>query len=115
MRSLRPWLALAILLIVGGVGVSYRSLTQRQQRRASPPPRPLPTTLSASASGWQWSYSQQGKSMVEVHAKEFEQVKEPAVFDLTDVELKIFHDDGKVFDRVTSAKSRFSTTEGRMY
>ena len=115
MRSLGRWLAVAIVLIVAGVGVTYRHLTQRQQRQAAPPPKPLPTGLSGTASGWQWAYSQQGKTMVEVRAKQLEQVKDPSVFDLTGVELKIFHDDNKTFDRVTSGKSRFSTTDGKMY
>lgn len=115
MRSLGRWLALAIVLIVAGVAVTYRQLIERQQRQATPPPKPLPTGLSGTASGWQWAYSQHGKTMVEVRAKQLEQVKDPSVFDLTGVELKIFHDDNTTFDRVTSGKSRFSTVDGKMY
>lgn len=115
MRRLRPILALAIAAVLVGVGAFYWFGRQRQEASAAPPPQPLPTTLNASASGWRWSYTQAGKAIVEVHAKDFKQLKEPPVFDLTGVELKIFHEGSSIFDRVTSTKAQFSPGDGKMF
>lgn len=107
MRRTRPLLLLVILLIVIAVGASYYGQRNFQRRQAPAPPAALPSGVSATASGWQWSQTQNDRTLVEVSAKDFRQIKEPSVFELSVVELKVFQKDGKTYDLVKSAKATF--------
>ncbi len=115
MRRLAPVVAVLTLLIAVGVGVSYWKTKARQSRDAPNPPAPLPEGLHASASGWEWSHASAGRPVINITAQELKHVREPSVFDLAKVELKIFHLDGQKFDRVLSPKAQFSMVEGKLY
>ncbi|MDX2177943.1 MAG: hypothetical protein SFV18_00020, partial [Bryobacteraceae bacterium] len=115
MRRFGPWLGLLALAAIAGVGVAYRTALERQRRDTPPPPKSLEQGLTAKATEWAWSQTVGGKTLVEVRAKDFRQVREPAVTELKGVELKIFDDDGNHFDRVTSASAEFSVADGKLY
>jgi lipopolysaccharide export system protein LptA len=114
MRRLAPWLAVGIAALAALVGSMFWRTRAEQAESLPKPPPPLETTLNASASGWEWSYSAEGRPKVEIRAADFKHVKEPSVFDLASVELKIFHLDGQKFDRVVSPKAQFSVGEGTL-
>jgi lipopolysaccharide export system protein LptA len=114
MRRFAPWLAVGIAVLAVTVGSLYWRTRAEQAESLPKPPDPLETTLNASAAGWEWSYSASGKPKVEIRAADFKHVKEPSVFDLTTVELKIFHLDGAKYDRVVSPKAQFSVGEGTL-
>lgn len=114
MRRLSPWLAVGIAALAALIGSLYWRTRAEQADSLPKPPPPLETTLNASASGWEWSYSAEGRPKVEIRAADFKHVKEPSVFDLASVELKIFHLDGQKFDRVVSPKAQFSVGEGTL-
>ena len=114
MRRFGPILALIIAGLLAGVGYLYWSIRQRQVDQAAPPPARLDNSLNSQAKEWAWSQTVGGKTVVEVRAKDFRQVKDPPLIELNGVELKIFHGEENKFDRVSSAKAHFSIPEGKM-
>jgi lipopolysaccharide export system protein LptA len=114
MRRLAPWLAICTAALAVTIGTLYWRNRAEQAGSLPKPPAPLENSLNASATGWEWSYSAAGQPKVEIRAAEFKHVKDPSVFDLAAVELKIFHQDGMKFDRVISPKAQFSLGEGTL-
>ncbi len=114
MRRFAPVIGIVIAGIAAAIALVYVQSRAQQVGTASQPPARLPETLNASASGWEWSYSAAGRPMIEVRAKDFKHVRDPSVFDLEGVELRIFHQEGQKFDRVVSPKARFSLGEGTL-
>lgn len=53
--------------------------------------------------------------VVEVSAKTFAQLQQPASYELEGVELKLFHLCGESYDEVNSAKASFDTSSGILY
>jgi lipopolysaccharide export system protein LptA len=115
MRRFGPLLLVLLLALAFAVGGFYKNRLEKQAREAPTPPPPLEQKLSAAASGWQWAYSNAGRPVIEVKAAHFAQIREPAVFDLKEVELKIYHQEGQVYDRVTSPQAQFALSEGRLH
>jgi lipopolysaccharide export system protein LptA len=103
----------AILAIVGSVATSYYLQKKSLAREAPQAPAALPTHVDAAATDWVWNHIVGGRPVVEVRAKDFRQVKDR--MELERVELRIYHDDGKVFDRVKSARAEFDTNQGSLY
>lgn len=115
MRRFGPFLFVALLL--GTAGVVRLYVVQKQKQADSTPqaPAPLPTSLNASATDWRWAHTVGNRTIVEVRARNFQQVKEPALFELDDVELHLFRGDGDKFDNVRSAKAQFSIADGKLF
>ena len=107
MRRARRLLLLVILLILAGVGITYHVQRGVQERSAPPAPKSLPGHISASADHWRWSHTDGNRRIVEAEARNWRQIKEPSRFELEDVELRFFQKDGKIFDKVRSAKADF--------
>lgn len=115
MRRVRWLLLTIILLLLAVLGVTY-TVRQEAQRRAAPKaPRSLPLNLNATANDWHWSQTSGDKTVVEVRAKDFRQVREPNQFELTGVDLRLYHKDGKSYDHVTSAKATFDLEAGTLF
>jgi lipopolysaccharide export system protein LptA len=107
MRRARRLLLLVILLILAGVGITYHVQRGMQERSAPPAPTSLPGHISAAADHWRWSHTDGNRRIVEAEARNWRQIKEPSRFELEDVELRFFQKDGKIFDKVRSAKADF--------
>ncbi|MBI3281763.1 MAG: LPS export ABC transporter periplasmic protein LptC [Acidobacteria bacterium] len=115
MRRTRRIVLFSILLIIASVGFTYKIQKGIQERQAPPPTKALPERTSAQAHDWVWSKTIEGGRTVEVRAKDFRQISEPSRFELAGLELRIFRQDGKTFDRVTSAAAEFDTTGGILW
>lgn len=113
MRRKRGLLLAAIVVILGAVAVSYYSRRERLARQAPPPPKALPREVEAVASDWVWSHTAGGRPVVQVRAKQFRQVG--GRFELERVELRLYHNDGRRFDGVKSARAEFDVAQGRLY
>ena len=115
MRRTRVLLLLAILVIVGAVASSY--LAQRDRLRQEAPAHPVPLPLGVSADLDNWSYAKTigDNTKVVIQAKDIKQIKEPSIVQLTDVELHIFDEKKKQYDRIRSALATFDTSEARLY
>ena len=115
MRRVRWLLLVAIVCLVAGVGSIFHRQQQAQSRREPPAPKALPENVSAAASDWRWSKNDGDRPIVEVRAKSFRHFPEPLREELEGVELRLYHQDGKIYDRVRSAKAEFRVAENRLY
>jgi len=113
MRCKRGLLLLAILVILAGVGVSYYYRHERLARQAPPVPKPLPKEVEAAASDWVWTHTVGGRPVVEVRARRFRQVKDH--LELEPLELRLYHQDGRKYDRVTSGRAEFGRERDQLY
>ncbi|NUN03508.1 MAG: LPS export ABC transporter periplasmic protein LptC, partial [Bryobacteraceae bacterium] len=111
----RQLILLAILVIVIAVGAVYYLQKAVLARRAPPRPAPIASNLNASAEDWVWSKTEDGRPVVEVRARTFEQVREPAVFNLEGVELRLYEKDGKTYDLVKSARAQFDQSQNVLF
>src|ERR1039457_3165417 len=123
MRRARWLLLAAISLIVFAVGSTYYGRLMRMAKDAPAPVEPLKSGIDATAQGWHYRKDDDTKRgpsgepcpVVEVTAKSFSQVQQPASYQLEGVGLKLFHDCGAKFDQVTSAKASFDISSGVLY
>lgn len=102
------WLLLIVLLgVVAGVTVVYNQRKVTLAKEVPPPPKPLERGTDGRASDWVWVKSDGDRSVVEVRARNFRQVKEPSVMELEGVELRLFHKQGAQYDLVRTDKAQF--------
>jgi lipopolysaccharide export system protein LptA len=115
MRRAGPLIVLLFLLIVAGVGASYYARLKEQSSNAPQKPKALPANITASAQDW--TYTQHGgangKPVAFVRAKDFNEVQ--GKYELTGVELDLFHKEGDQYDQVKSAKAEFDINQGILY
>src|SRR5215470_12909209 len=115
MRRAGPLFVLLIVVILGGVAASYYTRLKEQNSNAPQKPKSLP--LNTSASAQDWTYTQHGgadgRPVVFVRAKDFEETD--GKYQLTGVELHLFHKDGNEYDQVKSAKAEFNIQQGILY
>lgn len=115
MRRFAPLIALVIAAIIVGIGWNFWTTKLRQDENSPAASSPLSDELIATREGWEWSYTEAGKPVVEVRAKDMKSVKAPSVMELIGVEMKLFHQDGKVFDQVVSPRAQFAANDGKLY
>jgi lipopolysaccharide export system protein LptA len=123
MRRARWLILAAITIIILAVGSSYYGRLARMAKDTPAPPIPLRAGIDASAEGWHYrSYDEKRRGpngepcpVVEVMAKNFNQLKQPSSYLLDGVGLKFFHFCGQSFDEVTSAKASFDTASGVLF
>ncbi len=115
MRRFAPLIAVVIAAIVIGIGWNFWSSRMSQNGEGFQAKAPLSDELVATREGWEWSYTEAGRPIVEVRAKDMKSVKAPSVMELMDVEMRLFHQDGKVFDRVVSPNAMFAAGDGKLY
>ena len=115
MRRFGPLLLVVIIAIIAGVAVVYRSSKARQEQSAPAIPKALPSETSAAARDWCYSQTQNHRTVAEICAKSFRQIKSPSRLYLEGVDVKVFADDGATFDHVQTATAEFDTENGDFY
>ncbi len=115
MRRTRWFLLVAIVAVAAAVTSAYLSQKARLQSEAPIRPKALPENVSATATKWVWSERVNGNSSVELRANSFQQVKQPAHFELHGVELRIFDKTNTQFDLVKSAKAKFNPADATLF
>ncbi|MCX6609926.1 MAG: LPS export ABC transporter periplasmic protein LptC, partial [Acidobacteria bacterium] len=115
MRRAAPYFLFAVILgIAGLVWYSYQQQLTLQKRNTAAPPQPLPSTLNSKAEGFVYRTSEGTRTVAELRAKDYREVKDPGFMELDQMELRLFHEDGKTFDLVKAAKGNFYPTESRL-
>ena len=115
MRRTRWILIASILILVATVAATYRAQKEAQAKGAPTKPQAMPDNVSATAQDWHWIKDDNGRPVVEVRARNFEQKSDPVRVDLEKVELKIFHKDGSAFDLVKSEHAELKMEENTLY
>ena len=113
MRRKRGLLLVGIAAIVAAVAVSYYYQQQAVARRAPAAPKSLPKEVEAAATDWVWTHTAGGKPVVEARARRFKQVKDR--LELEPLELRLYHQDGRRYDRVSSARAEFGRERDQLY
>jgi lipopolysaccharide export system protein LptA len=104
-------LVLAIAVVIGG----YQRSQKRNRMLAPAKPPPLPSELHSVAKNWSWSRSSEDRSVVEVRAGDFRQIKDSSRLELEGVELKIFSKTGETYDFVRCRKAEFDQPAEKLY
>ncbi len=103
-----------ILAAGGYVWKTYQDSLAEQKKRAVPPPKPLSEQLNSSADGFVYVTSDGGRTVAELRAKNARETKSPPRTELEQMELRLFHPDGKIYDLVKAARGDFFPAEGRL-
>jgi lipopolysaccharide export system protein LptA len=115
MRRTRRLILVLIALIAAAVGITWTIQKASQARQAPAPPPNLPESVSARAANWTWEETRDGRPVVRVWARDFKQNATNNTIELQDVELHLFHTDGKAYDKVKSARADFNRTDSTMF
>lgn len=115
MRATRWLLLLAIVFIVGAVGVTYYSQRSAQEREAPPAPPALPENVAAEGDLWTWTHTVGDRPVAQVRAARMRQVEAPSTVELEQFELRLFDPDGKRYDRVQGAFATLDIDAGDLY
>jgi lipopolysaccharide export system protein LptA len=115
MRRTR-WLFLAAILgILASVGATYFSRKGRLEKDAPVPPQPLEATLDARSQSWCYSDNSGAQRKYLVCSGKMRQIKEPSLYELEDVDLRLFHKEGSEYDLIRCAKAQFDTSAKTLY
>src|ERR1700722_9322124 len=115
MRLGRWLLAVAIFVISIAIGDIYVKRRDFLATAAPAPPKPLEKGLEGRADKWSYTQTDGGRPRAHITADSMRQIQEPSVVELEGVELQIFHQDGKKFDLVKSAKAQFDIGAKSLY
>ncbi|MBZ5593159.1 MAG: LPS export ABC transporter periplasmic protein LptC [Acidobacteriia bacterium] len=115
MRGTRWLLLLAILAIVAGIGITYRTQRQVLQKQAPAKPPMLPTEVSGLRDDFEHEHTEAGQKKWNIAAHTVRQEKDSSQVQLQQVRLKIYSKTSDDYDLVTSAKAEFDQTASRMY
>ncbi len=113
MRRVGPLIVVLMMCILGGVGSSYYHRLQEQASHAATKPKQLPPNIRSVASDWEYTKTEGQTPIVYIRAKDMEEVENK--YELTGVELHLFHKEGDEYDLVKSAKAEFDINQGILY
>jgi len=108
-------LLLAMVAIIGAVGLTYRAQKKILQDQNPPKPQSLPPELNFSAEHYHLRKSGNNGTLFEINAQDFKQVRDSSRVDLTGVELKLYKKTGDAYDLIRSAAAAFFAGENRLY
>ncbi len=115
MRRARWLLLAAIAAILVTVGATYIKRREKITNAAPALPTLLEKGTEGRANGWVYTQSDGDRPRVTVRAQSFRQIKEPSVMELNGVELQIYHQNGRDFDLVKSARAEFDIAGRSLY
>jgi lipopolysaccharide export system protein LptA len=115
MRGTRWLLLIAIVAILAGIAVTYR--TQKRALAGTAPPKPaqLPLSLSGTRDDFNWTRRDGERALAEIHARRLKQEKDSNQVHLEQVELKIFNKPGDEYNLVKCAKAEFDEATSHLY
>lgn len=115
MRRARWLLLAAISVLVIALSSTYYGRLELLRKEAPAPPKPLKKGVDIGAKDWEYRKSDEGRPLVYIRARGFQEIKTPPHMELEGVELHLFHKDGQQYDRVTSKSASFSKDSSELY
>ncbi len=115
MRLGRWLLAVAIVVISIAVGEIYLQRKALLASEVPDPPKPMEKGVEGRAQKWEYTQTDGNRPRARISADSMRQIQEPSLVELEGVELRIFHQDGKKFDLVKSAKAQFDIASKSLY
>ena len=117
MRRISVILAVAALLLVGFIGLTYKIRRGRENaHKADPTPQIEPTLEAIAKSGWKYGKDDPvtNKPIVRISAQSFSAAHEPSAVGLIGVALRIYKKTGDKYTYVYSEAASFSEGDGLM-
>ncbi len=117
MRGPRWLLLLAIAVILGGIGFTYRAQKRSEAANAPARPQQLPDDLHSSAELWHWveTDAKTGHVRADITAEDFREIKDSSRVDLKGMKLRLPGKKGDTYDLVDAANAQFYKSEHRLY
>jgi len=116
MRRFRHLFLLALVVALAAVVAAYRAQRGVQAERQPALPKALPQDVQASSRDWVYFKDNGGVPVVEVRARDMARIEKPEPrIQLTGVQLKLFHKDGKQYDLVKSASAIFDEAGSSLF
>ena len=111
MRRFSLFLALAVLVLSGAIGYTYKlraDKARRSPRQAAPEVRRGYEAVASS--GWRWDKDDPvtNKPMVRVYAKAFQATHDPSTFELHGLALKLFNKDASAYTYISTDQAFFN-------
>src|SRR5262249_3365774 len=115
MRRTR-WLFLAAILgILFSVGATYFKYKEAEARNAPAPPKAIDSKLDAQSQDWTYTKSTGTQQQFFVRAHTMRKRNDASTIELEDVELHLFHKDGKQYDLVRCAGANFDESAKTLF
>lgn len=119
MRGMRWLLLVAIVAILGGIGIKYRDQLKVLRVRDQALAKPVPLAAELNSSSQNWCSSQtdthKGRKDFEICATDFREQKDASRADLTNVTLRLTSKKGDTYDLIKSAAASFYKTDQHLY
>ena len=115
MKTLRFLLLLGIGAALAAVVTDYLDTREANLRIRVVEPDTIPSNLNTQSDRWTWSQSAGSSRAINIVAGAFRQTNDSLVFELEQVELRIFHDDRATFDLIKTAAAIFDTRAEQLY
>jgi lipopolysaccharide export system protein LptA len=116
MRRFRHIFLLALVVALAAVVAAYRAQRGVQAIRQPTLPKALPQDVQASSKDWVYFKDNGGVPVVEVRARDMARIEKPEPrIQLSGVQLKLFHKDGKQYDLVKSASAIFDEAGSSLF
>jgi lipopolysaccharide export system protein LptA len=115
MRRTRWLLLLAILAILGGIGITYRTQRQVLQKQAPAKPPMLPTEISGVREEFKLTRTEAGLNKWEITAAKVRQEKDSSQTHLEQVTLRIYNKTADKYGLVKSANAEFEQNAKRLF
>jgi lipopolysaccharide export system protein LptA len=113
MRRFAPLILLGFVAIVSGVGYTYYERLKLLAANTPAKPKRLAPGLSATFHGWTYSHTSSQKTVIRLHADDFQELD--GKDELAGVMLEIYNKDGAKYDTIKSAKAEFDVGSGMLY
>jgi lipopolysaccharide export system protein LptA len=116
MRRLSVLLSSAAIILAFLVALTYLRRSSRERHNQPKPPARIDLGLQATAKAWHWGKDdpQTNCPIVRTEAQSFRAIHEPAIFELQDMQLKLFDKGCSSYTYVQAAKAEFNVSTGIM-
>jgi lipopolysaccharide transport protein LptA len=114
MQVLRIFFLLGVALTAFFAYRDYQATRQARDLRIPVPPEAIAANVSSRSGRWEWEQSQAESARVTVSAQGFRQGKDSSTIHLTDVELRVYHEDDAAFDRIETGAALFDLDASRL-
>jgi lipopolysaccharide export system protein LptA len=115
MRGRRGLLLVAIVVVIAAVAGTYYQRRRIQEAQLPLLPAGLPEGVGAAAQDWYWARNIGSRTGVEIRARNFRHLQDPERIELEDVELRLYHPEGRRWDRVRCARAVFDPVEAVLH
>jgi lipopolysaccharide transport protein LptA len=114
MQVLRLFFLLGVALTAFFVYRDYQSSRRARDSQMPVAPEAIAANLNSRSGRWEWEQSDAESARVTVSALGFRQGKNSSSIELTNVELRVYHDDDAQFDRIQTPEAVFDMDASRL-